>query len=241
MTTSTPPESTLPSRSRGRAWTATEDRELTKLHAAGLSLHAIAKKMGRPKSVVSKYAAALRLDWDRTGTAAATVAVQVNNRARRALAVSRMYDRIEHLQDRLEAPTFRSVLRGLEGDTPTDLDFVPTVDERNIADTITRYAAMSDRSLYGPDHQRERARWARHLAHVGPVACSSPWCKHPDQPIRHGDSWDLGHTADRAGWAGPQHPDCNRGTNAHRAARRKRPAARHPGGDRRGRGDSSAE
>ncbi|MBP8882664.1 MAG: hypothetical protein KBG77_16370 [Dermatophilaceae bacterium] len=108
-------------------------------------MHAIAKKMGRPKSVVSKYAAALRLDWDRTGTAAATVAVQVNNRARRALAVSRMYDRIEHLQDRLEAPTFRSVLRGLEGDTPTDLDFVPTVDERNIADTITRYAGGAAR------------------------------------------------------------------------------------------------
>lgn len=145
MTTSTPPESTLPSRSRGRAWTAAEDRELTKLHAAGLSLHAIAKQMGRPKSVVSKYAAALRLDWDRTGTAAATVAVQVDNRARRALAVSRMYDRIEHLQDRLEAAPFMTMKRTLEGDSPTELDFVPTVDERNVADTISRYAQTANR------------------------------------------------------------------------------------------------
>lgn len=135
----------IPTRLTKRAWTAAEDRQVTELHAAGLSLHAIAKKMGRPKSVVSTHAADLGLNWDRSGTAAATLAVQIDNRARRAMVISRMYDRIEHLQDRLEAPTFRAVLRGIDGDAPTDLDFVPTTDERNLADTIARYAVTAGR------------------------------------------------------------------------------------------------
>lgn len=135
----------LPKNPPGRRWTAAEDRDLVKLHARGLSLHAIAREMGRPKSVVSTHAKELSLEWDREGTAAATKAVQVDNRARRTVIISRMYDRIDHLQDRLDAPTFRTVLRGVDGDAPTDVDFVPTVDERNVADTISRYAVTASR------------------------------------------------------------------------------------------------
>lgn len=129
----------------GWAWTGAETRKLKDLHAQGLSLHAIAKEMGRTKSTISRHGKMLGLDWDRSATAAATKAVQIDGRARRAAIVARMYDRIEHLQDRLEAPTFQTVMRGIEGDQPQDLSFVPAADEQRLADTVARYATAATR------------------------------------------------------------------------------------------------
>lgn len=59
---------------------------------------------------------------------------------------------------------------------------------------------------YGNDHDKARAEWAPLVA-TGNVKC---WrCKDylpSDQP------WDLGHRDDRTGYAGPEHPSCNRAT-----------------------------
>lgn len=129
---------------RKRTWSTTEDAQLTALHAAGTSLHAAAREMGWSKGSVSQHAAKLGLSWDRSRTAKAAEAVVVDNKARRARIVARMYGRMEHLQDRLEAATFRTVLKGDGGaDRVRQLDFVPTPDERNIADTLSRYTAAA--------------------------------------------------------------------------------------------------
>lgn len=61
---------------------------------------------------------------------------------------------------------------------------------------------------YDAHHEAERARWARRLARLGTLLCAR--CLDPARPIRNGDPWDLGHTDDRTGYLGPEHPDCNR-------------------------------
>lgn len=122
------------------AWTADDDERLTALHGEGRSLHSIAAEMKRSKHTISTKAKKLGLSWDRGPTAKAAQAVVVDNRARRATITSRMLGRVEHLQDRLEAPSFKTTLKGEGGrDDRVDLDFVPTPDERNIGDTISRY------------------------------------------------------------------------------------------------------
>ncbi len=127
-----------------RPWTAADDTILRALHEAGRSLHSIAAEMQRSKHTISTKAKALGLTWDRSSTAAATNAVVVDNKARRVAIVARMYTRMEKLQDRLEAPEFRTVLKGTYGiDERVTLDFVPTADERNIADTLSRYVASA--------------------------------------------------------------------------------------------------
>lgn len=63
---------------------------------------------------------------------------------------------------------------------------------------------------YGAAHQAERRSWERELARVGVVECHARVCLMPDREIYDGDPWDLGHTEDRTGWTGPEHPKCNR-------------------------------
>ena len=128
-----------------RKWTRVDDTRLRELHGQGMALHSISREMDRAKSVISRQADLLGLSWDRSRTAAAARAVSVDNKARRVTIVNRIYDRIEHLQDRLEASTFHTIQRSTDGDSPTELDFVPTVDERNLADTISRYAQTATR------------------------------------------------------------------------------------------------
>lgn len=71
---------------------------------------------------------------------------------------------------------------------------------------------------YDRGHDAERARWQRRLNAGEMVFCHNPECKTPRTPIDP-TSWDLGHTPDRTGWRGPEHPYDNRaegGRNAHR-------------------------
>lgn len=127
-----------------RPWTDADDAELRALHADGKTLHAIAGIMGRGKATIHRKAKDAGLDFDRTQTAKAAEAVHVDNKARRVRIVARMYARMEHLQDRLEALTFHTILKGEYGaESPRELEFVPTVDERNIADTINRYSVAA--------------------------------------------------------------------------------------------------
>lgn len=125
-------------------WTDADTEQLLDLHRKGMSLHAIAQEMKRGKATISRRAREAGLDFDRAQTAKAAEAVSVDNKARRVKIVSRMYDRMEHLQDRLEAPTFKAILKGSFGVEETrTLAFVPDMAERNIADTLSRYAVTA--------------------------------------------------------------------------------------------------
>lgn len=87
-----------------RPWEPVETDTLRALHADGLSLNAIAKRMARSKDVISRRAADLGLNWDRSRTAVATQAVVADAKARRAaLQVSLLGD-AENLRRELWRP-----------------------------------------------------------------------------------------------------------------------------------------
>jgi hypothetical protein len=68
---------------------------------------------------------------------------------------------------------------------------------------------------YGPDHAALRARWAPLVA-AGTVDCHADRCLEPARRIAPGTPWDLGHTADRRRWTGPEHARCNRADGGRR-------------------------
>ena len=77
---------------------------------------------------------------------------------------------------------------------------------------------------YGHTHQVERARWAAILTQH-----SIP-CARCGNPIERNAPFDLGHTDDRKGWHGPEHPACNRADGGRRSVRTifERPFLREP-------------
>ena len=64
-------------------WSDADDQALRDLHASGMSLHAIAKEMGRGKATIHRKAADAGLDFDRTQTAKAAEAKKVDAADRR--------------------------------------------------------------------------------------------------------------------------------------------------------------
>ena len=73
---------------------------------------------------------------------------------------------------------------------------------------------------YDGEHERLRARWAPLVA-AGQVDCHAARCLRWSRRILPGAAWDLGHTPDRSGWTGPEHPACNRSEGAARGNRRR--------------------
>jgi hypothetical protein len=62
---------------------------------------------------------------------------------------------------------------------------------------------------YGPEHDRLRRDW-KPKVEAGQVDCHAEVCLLPQRRIWLGMDWDLGHTADRTTWTGPEHTTCNR-------------------------------
>lgn len=91
------------------------------------------------------------------------------------------------------------------------------------------YGKTAERG-YGGEHQRLRARWAPQVA-AGKAWCHALICKMPARWIAPGTDWDLGHTAARDSWTGPEHASCNRGEGAARGNRAR--SGRQPGPVRR--------
>lgn len=123
-------------------WTEADDDRLKAMHAEGRSLHSIAKDMGRGKASIHRHAERLELSWDRTATANATTAVVVDNRARRALITSRLYNQAEEELAGLEAAAegWRTILKGESGvEHETTLTFAPSRDRRDVADILSRH------------------------------------------------------------------------------------------------------
>lgn len=129
-----------------RPWTDTETQALRDGHAAGKTLTALAKELGRPKSSTHDKAAELGLNWDRTKTEQATRNRKAVCADLRAQALERAYTRVHHLYDRLEAEEFRTVMRGEYGTEHTaELDFVPPNDEKTLAQAIGAHMATAKR------------------------------------------------------------------------------------------------
>jgi transposase-like protein len=125
--------------------TAEKRAEIIALAQSGVTRNAIAKQTGVSGGSVTAIARDAGVSFARAHeSAAGTQARQHDLRARRARIVDRMYSRMEALQDRLDATEFQTVLKGEGGaEWPRTLDFVPTVDERNIADTLARYTVSA--------------------------------------------------------------------------------------------------
>ena len=66
---------------------------------------------------------------------------------------------------------------------------------------------------YGSTHQALRAKWA------AVIATRTVPCARCGEPIPQGGDFDLGHTDDRTGYRGPEHPGCNRSAGGASASR----------------------
>lgn len=62
---------------------------------------------------------------------------------------------------------------------------------------------------YNAEHDRLRRQW-KPKVDAGRVHCHAGVCIEPARFIVPGTPWDLGHTADRTAWTGPEHARCNR-------------------------------
>jgi hypothetical protein len=113
---------------------------------AGRTRNDIARELGIGAASVSGIVERAGLSFDRRGIAAATEARRIDLAARRSRIIDRGYTRLEALQDRLEAPKFKTLVKGQSGaEQVRELAFVPTVDERNLADTFARYVTSLTR------------------------------------------------------------------------------------------------
>ncbi|WP_158861991.1 helix-turn-helix domain-containing protein [Leifsonia sp. AG29] len=111
----------------------------------GLGCNAIAKELGVSPSTISAWAKREGLEFDRAQVKAANQAREVDGKARRLELKLRAYKRAEALYDRLEAPTFKTLVRTEVGvEKARELDFVPAQNERDIAQAIQTHitAAM---------------------------------------------------------------------------------------------------
>lgn len=116
-----------------RLWTAAETTALKNLHAQGLPANQIAKRMQRPVSTVHVWSKKLGLSYDRTQMEKAIRASQLDRKAARGKIIEDLYRRAQHNLDRLNSQQFETLVKSGPGEeTPTALDFVPSVDERNI-------------------------------------------------------------------------------------------------------------
>lgn len=69
---------------------------------------------------------------------------------------------------------------------------------------------------YGTQHQRLRAAWQARINREGTT------CVRCGGRIPAGSrKWDLGHTADRTGYTGPEHVRCNRSEGASRGNKQR--------------------
>ena len=111
-----------------------------------VSLGKQAKRLGVSHGSVANRRKHLGITSDHAGTKAANEARRVDAAARRVALEHRHLDRIEHLMDRLEAPTWQTILRGEMGtEEQCALEFVPPRDEKDIAATLTQHWGALER------------------------------------------------------------------------------------------------
>lgn len=99
---------------------------------------AVTKQLGIPKGTVTGWAKANGTRTVRTErTRHAVEAVQVDNKLRRQLIITRLFGQAEKMLDDLEAEQFKTILRGEGGSEQEEvLEFVPTTDRRALIQSI---------------------------------------------------------------------------------------------------------
>lgn len=129
-------------RGAGNSFPLEVRKQVVELCKQGCTRNEISRRTGIGNTTVTKIAARAGLTFDRTKTARGVEAHSIDMAARRAKIIERQYGRIEKILDRLEeADTegFRTILKGIGGaEEVRTLTFVPTVDERNMADATYR-------------------------------------------------------------------------------------------------------
>ncbi|SDD86385.1 helix-turn-helix domain-containing protein [Actinokineospora iranica] len=125
--------------------TVADRARVRELHAEGKTRNDIARAINRSPSTVTGIARSLGLSFDRSATAAATTARQIDNRARRAEIVGRLYGRAEHLLARLEAPAYTFTATTINGIESTSLDHVPAPDEKALASALSTHLSAAGR------------------------------------------------------------------------------------------------
>lgn len=120
--------------------------EIVELCRQGVSRNEIGRRTGVGNSAITGIIKRAGLSFDRTRIAAAAKARRADFAARRAHIIDRAYTRVETLQTRLEAETFKT-LRKVQGggEIEDELDFVPALDEKNLANTIASYMLTATR------------------------------------------------------------------------------------------------
>jgi hypothetical protein len=110
------------------------------LHAAGKGRNEIAREVGYSTATITKIVSAAGKSFDRSETAVAVAA----RKARRAAIVTRLFNRSEFLLARLEAPSFKTLVKIQGGgEESRELDFVPTPNERDLNAAIAGYLSTA--------------------------------------------------------------------------------------------------
>jgi hypothetical protein len=86
---------------------------------------------------------------------------------------------------------------------------------------MARWTGTTTQRGYGAPHQNERRKW-KPVVDAGQAHCHAIICLKPSRVIVPGESWHLGHTADRTAWTGPEHEHCNLADGARRKNRKQR-------------------
>jgi transcriptional regulator with XRE-family HTH domain len=144
----------------GKHVTQADRDHVRDLHAKGLGRNEIARAVGVSAGTVTNIAKDLGLSFDRSESAVAVAARATDLKARRQVLQGRLIARAEALFDRLEAPTYKTLVKVAGGaEQVQELDFVPARDEKDLQYAIGGYLIVEERlDKAGGDSGEEGAR-----------------------------------------------------------------------------------
>ena len=127
-------------------WSDDDDQTLRDLHAAGMTLTAIAEEMDRGKATIHRYAAKAGLSFDRSKTKAATEAKKIDAAARRVALEERYLIEADKLLDQLWEPCTIHSFGGKDNTYAEEVvDRPPFKDQRDIIHASSTAAGAANR------------------------------------------------------------------------------------------------
>lgn len=115
------------------------------LIAAGHGRNAIARELGIGAASVSAIAKAAGRSFDRSATAVAVIAANIDRAARRGRIIDRLYSRTEGVLDVLESGKYVYFVNGADGVERIEVDHPPARDERDLSVALAGYLAQATR------------------------------------------------------------------------------------------------